>query len=300
MGMALVTGAGGFLGQHVCALLQEELDVVGADLPGVAPSCDIEWHTVEQGDGLSQLVRDVQPDVVFHTAFVNRKPPDLTNAEYLGGIVAENCVLFETLTHLGARLVLVSSSAVYGEAKGCELIEETCPLQPVSVYGLAKVLQEQLAQFYSAVGLKVVTARLFNLVGPGQNPGMLLPDWVRQVAAVAKGNGSVLKVRHRLTSRDFVDVRDAARALILLAENCRCDGVFNVASGKAVTLKEVSDELVRICPVPLTVVETEPNPASSDVLLQRGTFRKLASACNWQPAIDWRRSLRDLSDEYGL
>ena len=174
--IALVTGAGGFLGRHLCPLLTEGYQVLGADLAGVEPPRGVRWETVEEDRGLADLVREIRPGVVVHAAFVNRKPPEWTDLRYLEETLTENVALFETLTEVKGKLLLVSSSAVYGNGQGRERIDETCPRRPISLYGLAKTIQEAAAQFHGALGLEVEIARLFNLSGPGQKPGMLLPD----------------------------------------------------------------------------------------------------------------------------
>lgn len=299
MDTVLVTGAAGFLGGYLCPLLAKECRVVGADVRDVVPILGVEWKTVHGDDGLACLAREIRSEVVIHAAFINRKPPDLTDRQYLDKILAVNLPLFEALAGTNAKLLLVSSSAVYGKAEGRELIDETCPLRPISAYGLAKVFQEAAAQYYSTMGLKVCIARLFNLSGPDQKRGMLLADWVSQAWAVADGEASELKIGHRKTSRDFVDVRDAARAIQLMARDFRSGEVFNVASGDEVSLVKISEELERLCPAPLRIVEREPNPSETDVLTQRGSFDKIESVYGWRPTIDWRRSLKDLWESYG-
>ena len=295
----LVTGAGGFLCRHLCPLLTKEFRVIGADLPDVEPVPGVRWKTVGEDDGIARLVCDVRPDILIHAAFINRKPPDLTDRQYLDKILGVNLPLFEALAGNNGKLLLVSSSAVYGNAEGKVAIDETCPLRPISLYGLAKVFQEMAAQYYSVMGLEVCIARPFNFSGPGQKQGMLLPDWVSRAWDIANGKASELRIRHRDTSRDFVDVRDAAMAIALMAGDFRSGEVFNVASGQAVSLVKISEELERLCPVPLNIVETEPNPLKTDVPTQRGSFDKIESVYGWRPMIDWQRSLKDLWDSYG-
>ena len=299
MSSLLVTGAGGFLGRYLCSHLAKDYHVVGAALKDDEPVSGVEWKIVEKGDGLARLVRDICPELVVHAAFVNRKPPDLNKQQYLDGILAVNLPLFETLAGINGKLVLISSSAVYGKAEGRGLIDETCPLRPISLYGLGKVFQETVAQYCGRMGLRISITRLFNLCGPGQKEGMVLPDWVGKAWAVAKGKVLELQVKHRMGSRDFVDVRDAAKAIILIAGDFRSGEVFNVASGEAVSLLEISEELTRLCPVPLNIKEAEPNPSESDVLIQRGSFEKIQSTYGWKPTIHWRQSLKDLWDWYG-
>lgn len=295
---ALVTGAGGFLGRHLCSILAKEYNVIGAELPDVKPDPGLEWVNVTSDDGLAHLYSEISPEIVIHTAFINFKPPNFTDRGYLNKILAVNLPLFETISRIKGKLLLISSSAVYGKAEGRRLIDEKCPLRPVSLYGIAKMFQETLAQYYSNLGLNLSIVRLFNLIGPDQKRGMLVPDWVSRAQAVADGRASRFKVRHRMTSRDFVDVRDAAIAIALIVKNFKSREVLNVASGQAVSLLEISKELEKLSPVPLNIVEAEFNLSESDVLTQCGSFEKIKSMYGWRPQKNWQQSLKDVWESY--
>lgn len=290
----LVTGAGGFLGRELCLQLSSVGRVVGVDLAGVDPVNGVEWIVVDESVGLSGVVARLRPRSVVHAAFRNRKPATWTAREYVAEAVSEALSLCEAVAEVGAALLLVSSSAVYGNARGVDIIDEQAPLEPVSLYGLAKTLTEEVAGFTARNGLRVCVVRLFNLIGPRDQPGMLLSDWVRQAVAVSRGEAEVIRVRHRQTARDFVDVRDAARALRMLTERFEPGGVFNVASETAVGLMEISGELERIAGRSLSFVETHPDACRGDVRSQRGSSRLLRERVGWQPAVPWRKSLAEL------
>jgi nucleoside-diphosphate-sugar epimerase len=294
----LVTGAGGFLGQHLCPLLADNWDVLGVDLPGVESIPTVRWSEVDSPGELAQLVRLNHPTLVIHLAFMNRKTPGSTDGQYLEDILSVNLPFFEAMAKTRSRLLLISSSAVYGNTGRKAVIDETYPLQPVSLYGLAKAYQELAAQYFSGYGLEVCTVRLFNLCGPGQKRGMLLPDWIAQARAVVRGEAAEFKIKHRRTSRDFVDVRDAAKAVALIALEFKPGEIFNVASGQAVSLMSVSEELQKLCPSPLKIVETEIHSDEEDVLIQCGSFDKINTAYGWHPSINWRQSLKDMWDSH--
>lgn len=298
MNTVLITGAGGFLGRHLCKLFVKDCHLIGADLTNVKPADNIEWKLIDTEDGLASITYHTRPDIVIHAAFPKYAVSDLTEHRYISEITRANLQLFKAIAAINGKLLLISSSAVYGHAQGSRLIHESCPLQPSSIYGLAKMLQEMMAQYYSSQGLELLIARPFNLIGPGQKRGMILPDWVSQALDICNGKASELKVKHRQSCRDFVDVRDAARAIILMSDNFNDGEVFNISSGKAVSLMDVSHELERICPIPLKIVETESKRCKTDVLTQHGSFDKIEAACGWRPMINWQRSLKDLWDSY--
>lgn len=301
MSSVLITGAGGFLGRYLCSALSNKHKVIGVDLGDVEPVLGIVWKQVGMGDCLSTLVRQISPDLVVHAAFINRKPAEWSVNRYIDDALAVNLPFFKTMAETARRLILVSSSAVYGKAEGCSVIDEMTPLRPISPYGLAKLFQEETARYLSRSGLEVSIVRLFNLSGPGQKKGMLFPDLVYQAWTALSGETAELRMRHKKTSRDWVDVRDAARAISLIADDFRPDEVFNVASGKSVSLEQIAEEIEKLCrPVNLKVVETETELDRTDALTQCGSYRKIESAYGWQPEVSWKKSLGDLWNEVSL
>jgi nucleoside-diphosphate-sugar epimerase len=299
MSSVLLTGAAGFLGPHVAdALAARGHAVLGADLRPAAGAF-AESLVVGGARALEAVVAERRPEVIVHGAFINRKPPAWSEREYLDQMLASNLSLLEAAAAAGSRLLLVSSSAVYGAGGGAEVIDERCPPQPVSLYGVAKAAQELLAGFAAAArGLSLSTLRLFNLCGPGQALGMLIPDWVSRVVAIARGGEPVLRVPTTRTSRDFVDVRDAARAIAVLVERWQPGATVNAASGRALGLAEMADHLRALCPVRFAIEETAPAPDGSNVAAQRGSFERLRAGWGWAPEIDWRRSLTDVWQEW--
>lgn len=298
----MVTGAGGFLGRQLCVALRPHHELIEVDLPGRSVPTGTRTVSILHPEELAQVVDEWNPEIVIHAAFVNRKPADWTEACYYQSVRDVNAPLFDVCSRRSVSVLLVSSSAVYAPQDGDEgandpppCITEDHAVNPVSVYGRAKALQESLAErTNSAGGLHLCIVRLFNLCGPGQQEGMLLPDWVNRAVAIAGGGEPVLRVRNRTTSRDLVDVRDAARAIGLLVRDFRPGSVVNVASGFPVKLMEISDELARLCPVPYEVIETEPFPDSANVVSQCGSFERIRDGWGWAPVISWQQSLADL------
>jgi nucleoside-diphosphate-sugar epimerase len=293
-----VTGAGGFLGKRLCESLRESAHVVAIDLPGANPLDGTEWITIEAPGELARAVEGVGPDSVVHAAFVNLRPAEMSERQYIDNVLAVDLPLFQALAETDTEFTLVSSSAVYGDSVAGEPIDEEFPLRPVTLYGYAKSLQEISARYSTALGLKLCVVRLFNLCGPGQGLGTMWPDWMVQAKAIIDGKAEAISVRHRRTSRDFVDVRDVVRALSMIVDDFAVGDVFNIGSGIAVSLTDISHELDRLCPVELRFVETEPAPSDSDASFQCGCIDRIRDRYGWTPEIDWRTSLKDLWESY--
>ncbi len=299
MARVLISGAGGFLGRHLTRTLERAHDVVAVDLCAAPTDTEPTWVQLTEPAALAATIEAHAPEFMVHAAFVNRRPPDQTVRAYQDDMLATNLPLFEAAARTKTRLLLVSSSAVYGAAGGRDVIDESCPRDPVSVYGVAKTTQELFAaQAAATVGLQLAVLRLFNLCGPGQRAGMLLPDWVTQAVAISRGAEPLLKVFNLATDRDFVDVRDAAAAAACLIDDFRPGAVLNVASGRSMPLRTIVDRLAELCPRRFEVEQLRPEPDATDVLRQRGSFARLHDGWGWSPQRPFEQSLADLWEEW--
>src|SRR6185312_8477573 len=129
-----------------------------------------------------------------------------------------------------AHVVCLSSAAVYGQRGQEEMpLREDSPLAPVSPYGEAKLAMEGICREAEiSSGLRIAVVRAFNLVGPGQHPFNAASSLAHQiVVAESADRGAVeLLLGNPGATRDLIDVRDAARALVELSSQ-RIAGTFN-------------------------------------------------------------------------
>lgn len=225
-GPVLVTGASGFVGRHVVAALRERnLQVLGptrAELDLLVPGEAGRW-----------LARH-RPSALVHLAWEST-PGLYGDSPQNGRWLEASTELFDAFRAQGGeRAVFAGSCAEYDWSAGlCD--EERTPLAYGSAYARAK---NALRARVLGRGLDTVWARLFFLIGPGEKKGRLVPSLH---AAMARGEPALL--RGAQLRRDYLDVRDAGRALALLLLRGGT-GAVNVGSGRARTLAEVADGLV--------------------------------------------------------
>lgn len=198
------------------------------------------------GTGLRQALREFRPDCVFHLASALHAAPERelfeTNVE---GTVS----LMDALADAGGPLplfVLGSSGSVYGRAASLPIAEgDAC--NPAEMYGMTKLAAEHVTRIKaSRSGVPFVVARIFNVVGPGQSDGHVCGRLAAQLASIPRRPGAVLTVGALDTTRDFIDVRDVAAALLLLARHGAHGTAYNVASGRETPIHAVLSELLRI------------------------------------------------------
>lgn len=285
----LVTGASGFLGQHVHrAAVERGFDVVGLDRAGPRPVDLLNLADVRK------LVDEAKPDVVLHLASVTNQS-DLRSLFEVN--VTGTAVLCEALSDSAASLVVVGSSSVYGKT-GDGLVSETTPAAPRSLYAVSKWSQEQVSLRSARVSGRTVTiARLFNLIGPGMPASLLAGTMAEQLARAEAGGSKTLRFGTLTSTRDFLDVRDAANALLGLAAAAP-GGLFNVCSGVGVRVSRCLDVLRAASQTPIEVATDEARSRPDDIPVQVGDPAAIQGALGWRPAISFEQSLRDLLETW--
>jgi GDP-4-dehydro-6-deoxy-D-mannose reductase len=303
----LVTGADGFVGEHLVAeLLGHGYEVTGSTLslppvrdtltPEEAASVDWKAADVRDHSALVRLVAAVRPDLIFHlSGFASgsraRENAALSLNVNAGGTVnlcEAVLAVREEAPEFDPRILVMGSGDAYGDAAGDGVpLTEEAHLRPVSPYGLSKAAQELAAHTYRrAHGLRILVARSFNLVGPGQGPDFVVPDFCSQVSAIASGeHPPIMQVGNLDVSRDFTDVRDGVRALREVMELDRPDAAYNVASGEAVPIRRILHWIIDEAGVDPEIQVDPARVRAGEIETIRGDASRLAEATGWHPEL---------------
>lgn len=297
---ALISGAAGFVGRHlVDELSRKGWDLVGYDIQlPERSSIPFVRGDLSDSQSLARCIQEVRPDVVFHLAGIIKSPQAdvLYRANLLGTIA-----LLDQIIESDRRpiIVVASSSAVYGHRSDGKPISEKMQLRPTTHYAVSKVAQEVAAlRYYESFNLPVMIVRMFNLLGPSQPADLACSAFARQIA-LGELNGQNEIVTGNLDARrDFVDVRDAARAFGLVAEKGKAGQVYNICSGRAVAIRKCLDEMISISPHQFKVRIDAERVQKNDVPVQIGSSHKLNQVTGWRPQISLKRSLSDLLNDW--
>jgi len=194
------------------------------------------------------------------------------------------------------RVLLVSTAEVYDAAAvTARPLRESDPLRPRSPYAASKRGAELAAEAAAAAtGLGVIVARPFPHTGPGQDARFAAPAFARRLLAARRSGERVVKVGNLAPVRDVLDVRDVARAYVALLERGRCGEIYNVASGRGVSMGELFRRLAAVVGAEVTAQPdaTLHRPVEAPFLV--GDAAKLRAATGWAPAIDLDTTLADL------
>jgi GDP-4-dehydro-6-deoxy-D-mannose reductase len=212
-------------------------------------------------------------------------------------------VLSAAARHGATPVLVASSSDVYGAPAPEDLpLREAAPLRATQPYGLSKIRAERAA-FEAARDLPVAVVRAFNHTGPGQRADFVVPALTSRIDSAARRGESTIPVGNVEVRRDFSDVRDVARAYRLVLEALVTDRLparqrlYNVASGRAVTIREIVEVLAAIAAIDIAI-EVDPALVRADDPPEiRGDASLIGSDLGWHPTIPLDVTLRDVFDE---
>lgn len=262
----LVTGAAGFIGSHLAeACLNigwrvlavdsftdyypRELKASNAESLSSDERCVFIETDLMNAD-LAQLISEV--DVVFHLAAQPGVRPSWGDG--FDGYIENNLVVLQRLLEAArekpsVRLVLASSSSVYGDADQFP-VPENVILRPVSPYGMTKAAGEHLAHVYwRSYGTHLSMLRYFTVYGPRQRPDMafhkLIQSAVHDREFKVYGDGR--------QTRDFTYVADAVSGTISAGVRGQPGRAYNIGGGSRHSLNSVIEELGQVSGKPMNV-----------------------------------------------
>ena len=304
---ALITGIGGFAGQHLARrLVQLGHDVWGTVRPGrgIPPRGVAADHLiaadVEQAEDIEAAVRRARPDALFHLAGLTFVPQSLADptAAFHANVLGTLHVLAATKQHAPqCRVIVVGSGDAYGRVEPSELpVRETCPWRPVSPYATSKAAADLVAyQWSQSSGLDIVRVRPFNHVGPGQRAEFACADFARQLIEIERGKRPPrLTVGNLDAVRDFSDVRDIAAGYIAACEKGIAGEAYNLCSETGRTIRSVLDDLIALSGLSIEVVVDPAKLRAVDVPKLVGSAEKVRAATGWQVTIPWQQTLSDV------
>ena len=295
----LLTGAGGFLGRHVTRLLSEndENHLTLLDSPDSRLSAGLRRVRCDLSDQEMTVaaLRDRSYDVLIHLA-------GLPGVRDYARLQAENALgtknLLIALEDRVRRVVVAGSCAVYGEAMNGEPLDEFSYVDPPTPYGRSMAAREALAREMAGMyGTELCTLRLFDLVGPGQPAVAQVPRMARDLVRIKLDQAPPrLETGPLRTRRDYVDVRDAARAFgAAMGYRGRLPEKMNIASGRNWSGRQLLEAMASSLSVDPEVAESS---ESGGIVEIRGDPSLASSTLGWEAETPMSTTLSDILKEW--
>jgi len=305
---SLITGIGGFVGQHLATWLLEQREEVA----GVTRE-EVVWHRAElrheqlpvlvsdltDAASVQRVVAETRPDRVYHLAADSSVGESFANPmPVLQNNIASVVNLLDAVQRSGrtVRVLIVGSSEVYGRATGGRPIDEQAELRPENPYAVSKAAADLVGyQYHVAGGVDIVRVRPFTHIGPGQTSRFVAASFAQQIAEIEQGRRPpVIEVGNLEAMRDFTDVRDMVRAYELALLNGESGAVYNIGRGSAVSIRSLLDLLLSQSRTAIEVRVAPGRLRQVDAPLQVCDPRRFEARTGWEPRIPLEQTLTDM------
>ena len=322
MKTAFITGITGMVGSHLADYLIENTDWNIVGLTRWRSPLDNIKHLIERinvkdritlvnGDlndsiSLDAVIRDHQPDYVFHLAAQSfpltsfTAPVDTLNTNIQGTVRLLDSI--KTYKH-DAIVHVCASSEVFGRVPKEKLpIDEECTFHPASPYAVSKVGTDLMGRFYAeAYGMTVMTTRMFTHTGPRRGDVFAESSFAKQIAMIEAGyiKEPIVKVGNLNSLRTIADVRDAVRAYhMLLTVNPTAGEYYNIGGTYTCEIGDVLSTLIGMSTMKNNIrIVTDPERLRPiDANLQVPNTNKFFKHTGWKPEIPFDKTMSDLLD----
>jgi GDP-4-dehydro-6-deoxy-D-mannose reductase len=299
----LITGCGGFIGSYLAELLLKN----GLIVHGIAYQHNknlehldkliVHIGNIVDGIEIKKIIFDVKPNYVFHLAAqslipVSWKDPEQTFTTNTIGTIH----LLEAIKESGLDPIveIVGSSDEYasdGKKRGKILESDT--IQPSSPYGISKLAADLLGDIYwRKYNMRIMRIRPFSIIGP-RKISDACSDFARRIIDVESGRETTIKVGNLEVVRDFLDVRDAVRAMWVIAQKGKPGQVYNICSGTGSRIKDILDRMISFANCRIEIIQAPELIRSIDRPSLIGDCFKL-SQLGWKPEIPLENTFVDI------
>lgn len=301
----LLTGAGGFVAPYfveaVRRLYQSGLDIVATSKnPGNHPVLGpIVPLDIADPGAVDDIIATQRPTHLVHLAGIAattaaNADPETTWRVHLHGTLNLARSIIKRVPD--SWLIHIGSGMVYGETgKAGRPLREDDLLAPLDEYSATKAAADLALGALTKSGLKCIRMRPFNHFGPGQSEAFVVPAFAMQIARIEAGLAPpVIHVGNLDAQRDFLDVRDVARAYALTARNAARLGtgtILNIASGVPRRIVEVLDGLLAKSRIKISIEQDAARQRVSDLPIIVGDASQARERLHWKPECSFEDTL---------
>lgn len=312
MAKTLITGGTGFAGSHLVEALLEKgvsandvhvtnLVKKASFVDSLLPADNIHQLDLTDAKSTFELIAKLQPDQIYHLASFSSPRLSLANTTKAieTNVEIQMNVLEAMREHAPqARLLSIGSASEY--AGSSEPLTETSQLGPHDPYGVSKVAQDMLAYSYTVrFELNIVRVRPFNHIGERQELGFVVSDFANQIVKIENGAERELTVGNLSVTRDFSDVKDIVRGYIVLMEKGVIGEVYNLGSGRDVTIQALLEKMKSYAKVGISIRVDDQKQRPGDIQRSVADISKIKTL-GWQPTLALDETLQRILNWWRL
>ena len=295
----LVTGGSGFIGRNIVGLLKREGHTVGTfDIKDKDSEAD--YHIMQDVRNMNMLLKACKGiDYVFHLAAVT-SPPEFENLAGEGydvNVIGTYNVLAAGAINGVKRVILASSSSIYGQTS-TPASETDLPSTYTNFYPGSKRINEITGRIFLNYNIETVFLRYFNTYGIGENSKGSYSSVIWKFIDDIRNKRKPTIYGDGKQRRDFIYVKDTARASILAMENGKTGEAYNVGTGRSVDFNSVF-QIVKEEMGYDGEAEYAPNPLKSYQYFTQADMSKSNAELKFLPEFDVRKGVRDILDSQG-
>jgi GDP-4-dehydro-6-deoxy-D-mannose reductase len=243
----LITGATGFSGTQLSKILpRDELLLTSrSDMQGKKDLCNHVCLNLLDESSVEQLIRLEKPSEIYHLAgsFSNQYEKDFNL-----NVTATKHILNAVRNHSNlSRVLLIGSAAEYGliSSEQCP-VYETAVLAPCNVYGLTKIYQKYLMDYYvNSFDLDVVMARPFNLYGKGISEKLFIGKVYSEIKNLKSGLNEKISLGNLNSERDYISIEETVRHYVRIMKCGQKGEVYNVGTGKPIKTGDILKRILK-------------------------------------------------------
>ncbi len=300
----LVTGAGGFIGSHLCARLIK----LGAKVTALthynsrSSYANLDFLKNEEIESLNIIKGNIEDpyfidhaseniEIIFHLAALIGIPYSYVSPlSYVKTNIEGTINLLEVSKKRNIKMIHTSTSECYGTAIYTP-IDESHPLQGQSPYSASKISADKIIESYhNSFGTNTITIRPFNVFGPGQSARAIIPTIISQL--IQSNN---IEVGSTSPIRDFTYVDDTVNAFIQAAQHENISGnLINIGNGKGISIKDLiykCAEILKIKNININVSNERNRPEKSEVFNLICDNTAAQEKISWSPSVSLTEGL---------
>ena len=296
--MIVVTGGAGFIGSNIALMLLnmgKEVAIIDNFMTGSRDAAEVlrgRGAKVIEGEA-SKLVELDDVEAILHLGIPSSSPMYREDPSLVSSSLGEFIEIIEYARKRDLSLIYASTSSLYNGIDPPH--REDALIKPMDLYTEARYFMERISSVYQSLyGVRSVGLRLFSVYGPNERQKGRYANVASQMIWAAMEGKPFIIFGDGNQTRDFIHVRDVARAFIIAME-AGVSGIFNVGTGVETSFRELASIIAEKLPLRL---EFRPNPIKNYVYRTCADTSLAEEELGFRAEVELRRGIEELIEAY--